>query len=175
VFVFLPFIPLLFLISLGYEEAVSYSQARFASGGGFSFVASTPDYQKSAVANYLSSGVTLPPSGYYNANGRGFPDIAAFGSNVLISSGGVFCFHFIPFSFLWVFVSVVIRLLCLLTLLGQLEGVGGTSCSSPIVAGVVTLLNDYVVSKTGKPLGMCFYKVVLSLFVLFFRQCVSGS
>jgi tripeptidyl-peptidase-1 len=107
----------------GYEEAVSYSQARFASGGGFSFVASTPAYQKSAVQSYLSSGVTLPPSGYYNANGRGFPDVAAFGSNVLISSGG------------------------------QLEGVGGTSCSSPIIAGVVTLLNDYVITKTGKPLG----------------------
>jgi tripeptidyl-peptidase-1 len=59
-------------------------------------VASTPAYQKSAVSAYLSSGVTLPPSGYYNANGRGFPDVAAFGSNVLISSGGVCSISLIP-------------------------------------------------------------------------------
>lgn len=90
------------MISLGYEEAVSYAQARFASGGGFSFVAATPAYQKAQVAAYLRSGVALPPASYYNAQGRGFPDIAAFGSNVLISSGG------------------------------QLEGVGGTSCSAPV-------------------------------------------
>jgi len=107
----------------GYEEAVSYNQAHFASGGGFSFVAPTPTHQKAAVAAYLASGVSLPPSGYYNAQGRGFPDLAAFGSNVLISTQGT------------------------------IEGVGGTSCSSPIVAGIVTLLNDYVITKTGKPLG----------------------
>jgi len=107
----------------GSEEAVSYNQAHFASGGGFSFVASTPAYQQAAVTAYLNSGVALPPSSYYNAKGRGFPDVAAFGSNVLISSQG------------------------------QIEGVGGTSCSSPIVAGIITLLNDYVITKTGKPLG----------------------
>jgi len=89
----------------------------------FSFVAPTPAFQKDAVQKYLSSGVALPPSSYYNAQGRGFPDIAAFGSNVLISSSGT------------------------------IEGVGGTSCSTPIVAGITTLLNDYVISKTGKPLG----------------------
>jgi len=107
----------------GYEEAVSYAQARFASGGGFSFVASTPSWQATNVKNYLNSGVALPPASYYNAQGRGFPDVAAFGSNVLISSGGT------------------------------IEGVGGTSCSSPIVAGIFALLNDYVIQKTGKPLG----------------------
>jgi len=107
----------------GYEEAVSYNQAHFASGGGFSWVAPTPAHQKAAVSAYLKSGVALPPSSYYNAAGRGFPDLAAFGSNVLISSQGA------------------------------IEGVGGTSCSSPMVAGIVTLLNDYVISKTGKPLG----------------------
>lgn len=107
----------------GYEEAVSFDQANFASGGGFSFVAATPSYQAQAVKNYLSSGVSLPPASYYNAKGRGFPDIAAFGSNVLISSGG------------------------------QIEGVGGTSASAPIVAGIIALLNDYVITKSGKPLG----------------------
>jgi len=36
---------------------------------------------------------------------------------------------------------------------GQIEGVGGTSCSSPIVAGVVSILNDWVIANDGKPLG----------------------
>jgi len=107
----------------GYEEAVSYNQANFASGGGFSNVASTPDYQATAVKAYLQSGVQLPPSSYYNATGRGFPDIAAFGSNVLISSSG------------------------------SIEQVGGTSCASPIFAGIITLLNQFVIARTQKPLG----------------------
>jgi len=107
----------------GYEECVSYTQANFASGGGFSFVAPTPSYQTTAVANYFISGVKLPPSTYYNAQGRGYPDVAAFGSQVLIISGG------------------------------SVEPVGGTSCSAPIFAGIVALLNDVVNTKTMKPLG----------------------
>jgi len=107
----------------GYEESVSYGQANFASGGGFSNIAVTPAFQKAAVQAYLNSGTQLPPSGYFNPNGRGFPDLAAFGSNVLILSNG------------------------------QIEAVGGTSCSSPIVAGIVSILNDWVIANDGKPLG----------------------
>ncbi len=33
------------------------------------------------------------------------------------------------------------------------EPVGGTSAASPAVAGLFTLLNDYALVKTGKPLG----------------------
>jgi len=108
----------------GVEQAVSFDQARFASGGGFSWVAPTPDYQKTAVASYLSSGVKLPtPATMFNAQGHGFPHIAALGSQVLIESQGT------------------------------IEPVGGTSASSPIVAGIFTLLNDYVNTNTGRPLG----------------------
>jgi len=107
----------------GLEEAVSYGQANFASGGGFSYVASTPAYQAQAVAKYFQSGVAMPPASYYNAQGRGFPDVAAFGSNVQIYSQG------------------------------SVEGVGGTSCASPIVAGISTLLNNYAMTRSGKPLG----------------------
>jgi len=107
----------------GYEEAVSYNQANFASGGGFSNVAARPAYQTAAVNAYFASGVALPPSSYYNRGGRGFPDIAAFGSNVLISSQG------------------------------SIEQVGGTSCASPIFAGIITLLNQFCIQRTGKPLG----------------------
>jgi len=107
----------------GYEEAVSYDQANYASGGGFSFVAATPAYQTTAVSGYLKSGVTLPPASYFNAKGRGFPDVAGLGSQVLIVDGG------------------------------SIEPVGGTSCASPIFAGIIALLNDVVIDKTGQPLG----------------------
>jgi len=107
----------------GYEEAVSYDQAQYASGGGFSFVASTPAYQTTAVQAYLKSGVALPPASYYNPSGRGFPDVAGLGSQVLIVDGG------------------------------SIEPVGGTSCASPIFAGIVALLNDWVIANTGAPLG----------------------
>jgi tripeptidyl-peptidase-1 len=66
----------------GYEEAVSYDQANYASGGGFSFVANAPSYQSAVCTAYLKSGVTLPPSGYYNPAGRCFPDVAGLGSQV---------------------------------------------------------------------------------------------
>jgi len=107
----------------GTEQAVSYPQAHFASGGGFSWVANMPSYQQLLVSRYLSSGVQLPPTGYFNAQGHAFPHVAALGSQVLIESQGT------------------------------IEPVGGTSCSSPIFAGILTLLNDYVNTKTGKPLG----------------------
>jgi subtilase family serine protease len=109
----------------GEEQAVSYSEAQFASGGGFSNYAAQPSYQQAAVSAYLSSGVELPPSSYFNASNRGFPDVASLGHNVLINmaqEGG-----FIP--------------------------VGGTSASSPSFAGVVSLLNKVSKQKSGKPLG----------------------
>jgi len=107
----------------GVEQAVSFDQAHFASGGGFSVIAASPAHQKAAIAKYFASGVPLPPANYFNKDGRGFPDLAAFGSQVLILSNGA------------------------------IEPVGGTSCSSPIVGGIISLLNDYVNTKTGKPLG----------------------
>jgi tripeptidyl-peptidase-1 len=76
-------------ISAGTEVAVSYQQAGFTSGGGFSFIGPMQDYQQAACQAYFKSGVSLPPQSYYNPTGRGYPDVAAFGSNVLIYSGGI--------------------------------------------------------------------------------------
>jgi len=77
-------------VSGGTEVAVSFQHANFASGGGFSSYAPQPDYQTDAVSGYLKSGVALPPAGYYNASNRGYPDISAVGSDVLIYQGSVY-------------------------------------------------------------------------------------
>ena len=114
-------------IESGREVAVSHLGAGFASGGGFSNSTNgtRPAYQDTVVQAYLNSGVDLPPSSYYNAQGRAQPDVAALGNLGIIydrSEGGII-----------------------------LEG--GTSQASPIFAGVASLLIEIALNKTGKPLG----------------------
>jgi len=57
---------------------------------------------------------------HFQRNGRGYPDVAAVGHNCPVVSGG------------------------------QIMAVDGTSCSSPVFAALIALLNDYQVSR-GKP------------------------
>jgi len=106
----------------GDEVAVSYAVANFASGGGFSNYAPMPSYQTTAVEAYLKDETKLPPSTYFNASNRAYPDVAAIGNACLIYQGGV-------------------------------QAVGGTSCASPEFAGVVSILNQASLKKTGKVLG----------------------
>ncbi|KAI9462798.1 subtilisin-like protein [Lactarius psammicola] len=61
--------------------------------------------------------------GLYNPLGRGIPDISAQGLNFAIVNSRQFTF--------WV----------------------GTSCSAPTVAGIISLLNDYLISNGRNPLG----------------------
>ncbi|KAH9064052.1 subtilisin-like protein [Lactarius vividus] len=61
--------------------------------------------------------------GLYNASGRGFPDIAAQAYHI----GIIFRDEYIV--------------------------VKGTSCATPIVAGIISLLNDYQISQGRNPLG----------------------
>jgi len=107
----------------GTEQAVSYAISGFASGGGFSALMPQPSYQAEAVAKYLQSGVQLPPSSFFNATGRGFPDVGAIGHNLLVVQGGA------------------------------AQPVGGTSASAPIFTAVMSLVNVAQIAKTGKPLG----------------------
>jgi tripeptidyl-peptidase-1 len=72
----------------GTEVAVSYDVASFASGGGFSLYAAQPAWQKDAVTAYFKQSVTFPPSSYFNASNRGYPDVSAIGNAVLIDQGG---------------------------------------------------------------------------------------
>jgi len=108
----------------GDEQAVSWDFASFTSGGGFSKVAPMMSFQQDSVWKWANSTQgKLTPTTYYNNQGRAYPDIAALGSRILIWQDG------------------------------ESENVGGTSASSPMFAGVFTLLNDYSLLKKGKTLG----------------------
>jgi tripeptidyl-peptidase-1 len=110
----------------GVEVAVSAGEAGFTSGGGFSTYTPMPAYQKKVVAGYLSEeAASLPPQSYFNSTNRAYPDIAAMGTGFLIYMQTV----------------------------GGWSTVGGTSASTPTVAGVSAYLNDLSYKKDGKPLG----------------------
>lgn len=108
--------------SVNPEVAVSTAIAGFYSGGGFSNYFKQPSYQKSAVTAYLKK-LGTQNKGQYNKTGRGYPDVAAQGSNF----------------------EIVYQ--------GQTGLVGGTSASSPTFAAVISLVNDYLLSKGKKPMG----------------------
>ncbi|KAK7739386.1 hypothetical protein SLS63_001729 [Diaporthe eres] len=99
--------------------------ASFGSGGGFSNVFALPSYQASAVQNFLGKYAPSYGPNVYNdsGNARGFPDVAAIGLNV----------------------ATVFN--------GSTYGVGGTSASAPIFAGIVTLLNEARIAAGKGPVG----------------------
>ncbi|KAI0064451.1 subtilisin-like protein [Artomyces pyxidatus] len=82
--------------------------------------------------------------GLYNTSGRGFPDIAAQAENFQIVVGGV------------------------------MEVVGGTSCSTPTAAAIVSLLNDLRISQDKPPLGFLNPLLYTSLDTAF-NDITSGS
>jgi tripeptidyl-peptidase-1 len=92
------------------------------SAGGFSNIFPMPDYQSSQVQGYLSS-LGDTNAGLFNTSGRGYPDVAAYGENVQIVTGGA------------------------------VSNIAGTSCSAPIFASVIALLNDRLMSSGKAPLG----------------------
>lgn len=97
----------------------------YYSGGGFSNVFELPSYQEDAVKNYLKKYAPHYGPNVYNDTGRSraYPDVAAIGLNVAT----VFA--------------------------GNTYGVGGTSASTPIFAGIVTLLNEARYAKGKGPIG----------------------
>lgn len=63
-------------------------------------------------------------NGKYNASGRAFPDVAAIGTSV----------------------QIVVN--------GQVQNVDGTSCSSPIFASIIALINDNLLMHGKSSLGL---------------------
>merc|ERR1712232_1167548 len=97
---------------------------QFGSGGGFDWRWPVQDWQKEATTGYLArSDIKLPDDKDYCRNGRGTPEISALGEGYQVVNAG------------------------------KTLNVGGTSASSPLFAGLVSLLNEYRLQNGKSPLG----------------------
>jgi tripeptidyl-peptidase I len=105
---------------------VNFDAVEWTTGAGFGIYSSetTPAWQQSAVSEYLRSGVDLPNQKNWNANGRGYPDIVANGHNCPVND---------------------------INQMGSYSPVDGTSCSTPLLASIIALLNDHQ-TMHGRPL-----------------------
>uniref|UniRef100_A0A8C5BFP9 Tripeptidyl-peptidase 1 n=1 Tax=Gadus morhua TaxID=8049 RepID=A0A8C5BFP9_GADMO len=104
---------------------MTYEVTDYISGGGFSNVFKTPDYQASAVKAYMQTvGGGLPPLTYFNTSGRAYPDLAALSDNYWVVSNRM-----------------------------PVPWVSGTSASTPVVGGMLALINDRRLLKGLPPLG----------------------
>jgi len=81
------------------------------SGGTFSIYFDTPEWQESAYSHYFDQDISYPDDARYTANMRGVPDISAQSVYYIVAVDGSF----------W--------------------SVSGTSCSSPAVAGMISMMN----------------------------------
>jgi tripeptidyl-peptidase-1 len=118
-----------FPVSSPWVTAVGGTDGRgadYISGGGFSNVFSRPTYQASAVLAYLNGGQNnhVPPAKLFNASGRAYPDLAAQ------SEGYTVIWNLIP-----------------------MPGVAGTSASTPVTSGIISLINDLRLQSGKRPLG----------------------
>ena len=109
---------------------------RFPSGGGFSNIYPIPWYQQQQVEQYFAK--HPPPykyyesvynssfganGGIYNRAGRGYPDFAAVGDNVVIFNGG------------------------------EATLIGGTSASAPVFASIINRVNEERLLKGKRTVG----------------------
>lgn len=111
-----------YVTSVGGTRYIEPERAVFFSSGGFSNLWPRPLYQEIAVTSYLEK-IGNKNAGFYNASGRGFPDVAAQAQNFRVIDQGVD------------------------------KGYRGTSCSAPAFNGIVSLLNSARVSSGLPTLG----------------------
>ena len=106
--------------------AMAGSSSQFTSGGGFSNYSANkaPSYQLEAIATWMKSGA-LKPAGkpFFKPENRGYPDVSAIGDSYIIFEDG------------------------------QERVIGGTSASTPVIAGMIALLNDKMLSAGKPPMG----------------------
>ena len=114
---------------MGQPEIACTSSAGglITTGGGFSQLFAQPSYQANAVSNYLQTAPNLPPLSQFSSNGRGYPDVAILGHNYNVAIGG------------------------------QMYIESGTSASSPVFAGMVTLVNNARLNAGKSPIGFLNY------------------
>jgi tripeptidyl-peptidase-1 len=110
---------------VGNKEVVCSSETGglITSGGGFSTYVKRPDWQDAAVGAYLKNGPNLPPRSKFSSQGRAYPDLAAMGHNYPILVGGN-------------------------TYVGS-----GTSASTPVTAGMFSLINGLRMKAGKSPVG----------------------
>lgn len=112
--------------TVGNDQEASGS---FGSGGGFSpfLRRANATYQEAAVAEYLAGPATrasiFPPNGSFSPAGRATPDVSALGEGY----------------------QIVVN--------GKRLSVAGTSASTPVFAGFVSLLNDARLARSKPPMG----------------------
>merc|ERR1711892_819894 len=111
-----------YFINYSKEKGGEKATTQFGSGGGFSdrFSQTNAKWQSADVASYLSTVSDKPASKYFSPTGRATPDLAALGEMFTI---------YIP---------------------GPVDGIAGTSASTPTVAAMISLLNEKRVQE-GKP------------------------
>jgi len=111
----------------GVGEVVCQSDRghKITSGGGFSEIYDRPWWQEKLLSEALEHQSQGFPSteGFFNANGRGYPDVAVQGA-------------------LWFMIDNTV-----------FKGMSGTSSSVPMFATIVTLLNDRLLEKGLSPVG----------------------
>lgn len=113
------------------KSVIGEEESWDSSGGGFSDHSSRPDYQKEAVEAYLELAASqdgFPSDGAFSPDGRGYPDVSALGGMTnpyCVDTAFLFGTH-------------------------MMVGVGGTSASSPAVAGMFARINGER-QAAGKP------------------------
>lgn len=143
------------------EVAAWDPRNKFASGGGFSNYFPMPDYQKAVVTEYITN-MKGNYSTMYNASGRAYPDLAASSqgysiqwNNRTISLDGTSVSHD-QHS------------------IAQPAANLKSQASTPTVAGIIALLNDYLLANNKTTLGFMnpwLYKVGWQAF----NDITSGS
>ncbi|KAI0283619.1 tripeptidyl peptidase A [Russula aff. rugulosa BPL654] len=146
---FLPIFPSScpFVTSVGGTTQVNPEVAASLSGGGFSnyFLARPIRTEPSLrTSKALVASILASLNTVLSAAGRGYPDISAQAINFLI---------------VWN---------------GKVASTNGTSCATPTAASVISLLNDYLISKGKSPLGFL-NPLIYSTAATGFNDITSGS
>ncbi|TBU37252.1 subtilisin-like protein [Dichomitus squalens] len=117
------------------------------SGGGFSNFFEMPQYQAAAVKSFLTNHPPPFSGEQFNNSGvaRGFPDLSANGANYVVAVAGEF------------------------------ELVFGTSCSSPVVGSMITLINDARLAAGKGPVGFINPAIYTEKFQAAFHDITMGG
>ena len=121
-----PSAPFITMVGATYIDATTKKEVGATlSSGGFSLDFNLADWQASAVNAYLASATYQKnkPHESFYAGGRAYPDFSAYGQSVQVVAGGT------------------------------AESVSGTSCSAPIVSGIISQINHELLSRGKPPLG----------------------